>query len=271
MGSHLANILPEAVVYDKNESPHIQNKLIKGDILDRKMLFHSLKGFDTVYHLAALADLDKSWNNPKYTIHVNVLGTWNVLEACRLNGVKNFYFASSLYADSDVGSLYGYTKKMGELFVKAYHQQCGLNYCILRFVTLYGTRADETNSIHRFLKQALEGEIKYYGTGEEIREYIHVRDACKMIKDTPCENQTLMITGHQRLKVKEVLDMIAEMVKGTIVTLHQKNSLAHYNTISTRLTDSVKKVFPTTTEDFGSSLIEIMEEINEGSDKIHTP
>src|SRR3990167_10263217 len=94
LGSHITDALSEAghevTIYDKTTSPYLKDtqKIIIGDILNRRLLFQVMKRIDIVFHLAALADINITWSNPRETIKINVLGTLNVLEAMRLNGTK---------------------------------------------------------------------------------------------------------------------------------------------------------------------------------------
>ena len=254
IGKHLMKELRNVKTYDIKDGQ---------DIRDHKKIFEAMKGIEEVYHFAALADIDKAWYKPSKTVIMNVVGTCNVLEAARLNGVKRFIFASSLYADSDKGGLYGATKNMGELLVKSYSQYCGMEYVILRFGTIYGPQSGEDNSIRRLLKQALTRRINYHGTGDEVREYIHVRDVARIIANlNDYRNDTLMITGSQRIKLKDVLSMIEEITE-TKVKYSQKKSLSHYNQVSQSYKrEPIRRVFPKEPEDFGNSLVEILEEID---------
>src|SRR5204862_3931212 len=95
-----------------------------------------------------------------------------------------------------------------------------LEYTILRYGSLYGPRASETNSLRRYIRQALEsGKISRTGDGEELREYIHVLDAAESSVQAlgdDFRNRYLLITGMQPLKVHEVIGMIREIMGQTI-------------------------------------------------------
>ena len=274
MGSHIADTLSEKnykiILFDKIPSAfrNKNQKMVVGDILDRKKLFRALRGIEVVFHLAALADLDKAWKNPRETMKTNVLGTTNVLEAARLNGVKRFIFASTLYCGSRAGSLYRVSKQAGEELIKTYHEYCGMEYIILRFGTIYGTRATDSNSIGGLLKQALTGTIKYYGTGEEVREYIHVRDAAKICTELLGDKyvgDTLILTGYHRFKLKEILEMINEILGSKVkIEYYPQENKAHYKQVPyAYISKQPKRIIPDTCADLGASLVEIMEEINE--------
>ena len=281
LGSHVADALTnaghEVVIYDAIESAYLlpQQTMVVGNILDRKLMFQTLKRIDMVFHLAALADINITWDNPYETMKVNVLGTTNVLEACRLNGVKKVIFASTIYVASHTGELYRTSKHSGELLVKAYRDYCGLDYVIIRFGTLYGTRSKPNNSIHRLLKEALDtGIINYYGTGNEIREYLNVKDAgamCTKLLDDKYVNQTLILTGYHRTKLTDLLDMINEILgKKITINYFPKNSKAHYEQVPySYMPEAVQRLVPETYTDFGGGLVDMLKEIDKEEERGH--
>ena len=222
LGSHVADALSErghdVVIYDLKPSPYAsdaQSQII-GSVLDLDALGVAMKGCGAVYHLAAIADLDDAIKMPLETVEVNILGTANVLEQARRNEVERFVYSSSIYVYSDHGSFYRTSKRAGELLVEDYRKQYGLAYTVLRFGSLYGPRADEHNSVFRMLSQALnERCIDYSGSGDEVREYIHVLDAAAAaadMLDAEFKNESISLTGHERMKTREMLEMINEMM-----------------------------------------------------------
>jgi UDP-glucose 4-epimerase len=106
------------------------------------------------------------------------------------------------------------------LFIESYNKVFGLDYTILRYGSLYGLRCDERNWIYKVLKQALlEKKITREGDGEEIREYIHVQDAARLSVDILAEeykNRCVTITGNEQIKIKDLMVMIKEILKGQI-------------------------------------------------------
>ena len=274
LGSHIADALTDAgcdvLIFDLKTSKYLKKnqKMHTGDILDANGLNRAMKDVDIVFHLAALADVDVAHNKPFEAMRINVLGTTNVLEAARINRVNRVIFASTIYVYSRTGSFYRVSKHSCELLLEAYHERYGLDYTILRFGTLYGTRANESNSIFRYLKEALlTGKIRFKGTGKEVREYIHVLDAaqiCVKILDDQYKGQTLILTGHNRMKFVDVLDMINEILNNKIkITIEPKQSMSHYmQTPYSYLPRIGKKIITNTYCDLGQSLVEILDEIN---------
>ncbi|MFA5370131.1 MAG: NAD(P)-dependent oxidoreductase, partial [Candidatus Omnitrophota bacterium] len=187
LGSHISDALTKAghhvVIFDKKKSAFTKpgQRMVVGDILDAEPLFRAMKNMDAVFHLAALADVDEACDRALDTMKINILGTTNVLEAARRNKVKRVIFASTIYVYSRTGSFYRVSKHACELLLEAYNERYGLNYTILRFGTLYGTRANSSNSVFRYLQEAFKtGKIEFKGTGQEIREYVHVVDAANI-------------------------------------------------------------------------------------------
>jgi UDP-glucose 4-epimerase len=276
LGSHIADALTDAghkvTIFDIKESPYLREgqDMVVGDILDQDDLVRRMKGMDIVFHLAALADLDTAHNSPHETMKINVLGTTNVLEAARANNVNRVVFASTIYVNSRTGSFYRVSKHSCELLFEGYNERYDLDYTILRFGTLYGPRANENNSVFRYLKEALEtGKIEFKGTGKEVREYIHVRDAarvCTKILGEDFNGKTLILTGHHRMRLEEFLNMVKEILdnrnRKIDVTTNPKESEAHYvQTPYSYIPRVGEKIVTNTYCDFGQSLVEILDEI----------
>ncbi len=226
LGSHAAETLSQAghrvVVFDAQPSAYLRpnQEGVVGDILNADQVAAAIKGCDVVYNFAGIADIEEANTRPLDTVRVNVLGNTILLEAAAREKVQRFVFASSLYVYSESGAFYRSSKQACELLIDNYRQAFGLPYTILRYGSLYGDRADERNWIYRILKEAVtEGRIIHYGDGEEIREYINVRDAARYsvsILSQEYENQHVIISGHQAIRSRDLLTMIKEMMGGKI-------------------------------------------------------
>jgi UDP-glucose 4-epimerase len=226
LGSHIADALGAAghqvTVFDRSPSRWLRpdQTMVVGSILDAQATNAVVKGSDAVYHLAAVADLDETLTSPREAVEVNVIGTLNLLEAARLCRLKRFVFASSIYVYSNQGSFYRTTKQACENLIHDYHERFGLDYTVLRFGSLYGPRADRSNAVYRMLTQALnERRMEYYGSGQEVREYIHVLDAASLSVDVlepEFVNQYIHLMGHERMTSRDMLTMISEIMGGDI-------------------------------------------------------
>ena len=187
IGSHVADALEKqgynVVLFDAVLSKYRsknQEEFI-GDILTLDDIDKAMEGCDIVYHFAAQADIDSSSIGPTQTIQTNIIGTQNVLEVAKQKKVKRLLFASTIYVYSELGSFYKVSKQACEKMIEEYQKEYGLNYTILRYGSLYGPRANEFNSISNMLTQALQDKkIVRRGDGEEIREYIYVKDAAQL-------------------------------------------------------------------------------------------
>ena len=180
-----------------------------------------------------MADIGEAIERPRAAVEVNVMGTVNVIEAARAHGLRRFVFASSIYVYSNQGSFYRTTKQACENLLHDYHERFGLDFTVLRFGSLYGPRADRNNGVFQLLSQALtQRRIDHYGTGEEVREYIHVLDAAAMSVDVLAPefaNQFIHLTGRERMTSRDMLKMISEILGGNIELNFQATSpIGHY-------------------------------------------
>jgi UDP-glucose 4-epimerase len=192
----------------------------------------------------------------------NIIGTQNVLEAARKHEVKRFMFASTIYVYSELGSFYRVSKQSCEKIIEEYQREFDLDYTILRYGSLYGSRANEFNFIANSILQALKNKkIVRRGDGEEIREYIHVKDAARLSLDAiddKFRNKHLIITGHQQIRVKDLLIMIKEIFGGEIeIEFGDEKELHHYEITPYNYKPQIaKKIISDTHYDLGQGLID---------------
>lgn len=275
LGSHVADALCEAghqvTIFDRQESPHRrpEQEMVIGDLMDQELLHQATAGHDVVYHFAGIADIDECAQRPTDTARINVLGTVQLLEACRQAAVQRFVFASSAYVFSDSGYFYRSSKRACESFIDDYANLFGLKYTCLRYGSLYGERADENNSIFRLLRQAVqEGKITYRGQGDELREFIHVRDAAKSsveILKPEYENSHIILTGNEKMRYLELLEMIKEILghRITIETIPSERK-AHYKITPYNFSPKLgKKLVANPHIDMGQGLLLCMADIYE--------
>jgi UDP-glucose 4-epimerase len=221
LGSHVADILSEegfqVVIFDLEHSRYIRNdqKMVIGSILNRDLIREVIKGAKFVYHFAAIADIKEAQEKPVETIEINILSTTYILDACREYGVQRFIYGSTIYVYSEHGSFYRSTKQASELIIENYKKIYSLNYTILRYGSLYGPRANHFNFINKVIIQALkQRKIVREGNGEELREYIHIKDAARAsveILSKEFRNANIMITGTKSMRIRDLLAMIKEI------------------------------------------------------------
>ena len=274
IGSHVADRLTEVgydvTIFDLKPSPYLLpgQEIIIGDILDKKAVSDAVKGCDYIYNFAGMADLDAATTEPLKTIEQNIVGTAILLEATLKSRAKRFIQASTIYVYSDTGGFYRCSKQAAELYVEEYNRKFGLEYTILRYGTVYGPRADSRNSIYRYLKQALdEGRIDCGGTGDETREYIHVRDAAQLSVDILADkyrNKQVIITGHHPMRLRDMLYTIREILSNRIEINFEasKSDTPHYNITPYSFVPKIgRKLVTHEYVDMGQGLLECISEI----------
>jgi UDP-glucose 4-epimerase len=166
-----------------------------GDVADADTMAAAMQGVERVFHLAALADIVPSIQNPEGYFRSNVVGTFTTLQAARAAGVKRFvYVASSScygipdsYPTPETAEIrpqypYALTKWLGECQVMHWAQVYGLPALSVRFFNIYGPRARTSGTYGAvfgvFLAQLLAGKpLTIVGDGEQTRDFTYVSDA----------------------------------------------------------------------------------------------
>ncbi len=222
LGSHVADKLVDdgylVKIFDREPSRWLKKnqEMIVGDLLSPVQVEKAVAGANVVYNFAALADLNEGLSKPIETIQVNVLGNAYVMDACRKQGVKRFVYASTIYVHSRDGGFYRCSKQSAEHYVEEYQRAYGLDFTILRYGSLYGPRAGKGNGLYNIVKKALEsGVVRYQGSAEALREYIHVEDAARAsvaaLGDSFC-NESVVLTGQESMRVLDLLKMLTEIL-----------------------------------------------------------
>ncbi|MGI6486220.1 MAG: SDR family oxidoreductase [Tepidanaerobacteraceae bacterium] len=203
IGSNLVDRLIEeghkVVVIDNLSRGEINNvhsraKFYHQDICSTKIryIFRKEK-IDIVYHGAAQIDVQKSIKDPMFDCDVNILGTVNVLEACKEANVEKIIYSSSAavygkpkYLGIDENhpinpiSFYGISKYIPEYYLRVYNALYNLDYTILRYANVYGIRQkpnSEGGVIAIFLNKLLKNESPIiFGDGDATRDFIFVED-----------------------------------------------------------------------------------------------
>jgi len=282
LGSHVADQLSEAGhqvrIYDLVESRwrRADQEMIVGDLLDSHRLKEAVLGSEAVYNFGAVADLNLARDLPIKTVEVNILGNVQVLEACRLNGIKRFIYASTVYVYSREGGFYRCSKQAAEHYVEEYFRTYGLDYTILRYGSLYGPRADATNGLLRIVRTALEtGVVRYEGSQDALREYIHVEDAARAsvaALGPDFRNQSVVLTGQEPMRVMDLLKMIAEILGiPDSVEFIEGSQPGHYVRTPYAYEPKLgRKYMPPMHVDLGQGLLQLIGEIRANMTKLST-
>ena len=189
----------EELEYNKivNGGNNIQFVLL--DIQDAGNLnsLFAIQKFDIVIHLAAQAGVRYSITNPRDYIDSNIIGFYNILEACRIFPLQHLVFASSssVYGNADVVpfsenqntdfpvSFYAATKKSNEVMAHSYSELYKMKITGLRFFTVYGPWGRPDMAPTLFAKAGMEGKpIKVFNEGNQSRDFTYIDDIVQGIQ-----------------------------------------------------------------------------------------
>lgn len=170
--------------------------LVRGDTLDRDVLARAMEGCDTVFHLAANADVRFGTDHPRRDLEQNTIATWNIVEAMRLTGARRVAFSStgSVYGEPAVfptpeqapfpvqTSLYGASKLAAEGLIQAYAEGFDVRAFIFRFVSILGERYSHGHVVD-FYRQLREhpDHLHMLGDGRQRKSYLYVADCVTAI------------------------------------------------------------------------------------------
>ena len=186
-------------------------EFVQGDVLDEELVRRSLEGCDTVFHLAANADVRHGLDHPRRDLEQNTIATSVLLEAMRAVGVHRIAFAStgSVYGEPEVfptpetcpfpvqTSLYGASKLAGEGLIQAYAHGYGFVGVIFRFVSILGERYTHGHVFDfcRSLRQD-PSRLRVLGDGRQEKSYLYVGDcvsAMKLATEQPLDSGAVRI------------------------------------------------------------------------------
>lgn len=205
---------------------------VRGDILEQESLLRAAHGAGVIVHLAANTGVLASVEEPAADCRVNVLGTLNVLEACRQAGVRRFVFASSGAPIGDAAappiheelpprpvSPYGASKLAGEGYCSAYFSTFGIDTVALRFGNVYGPGSTHKSSVvAKFIRRALDGQpLEIYGDGGQTRDFIYVGDLLDAVQKAATVEgvggEIFQIASSRETSVTELTDLLVAVLR----------------------------------------------------------
>ncbi|CAM4215259.1 dTDP-glucose 4,6-dehydratase [Geobacillus stearothermophilus] len=214
----------------KDVENHPNYTFVKGDINNRELVDYLVKTheIDVIVNFAAESHVDRSITDPDIFVKTNVLGTQALLDVAKANHIKKYVQISTDEVYGTLGetgyfteetplapnSPYSASKAGGDLLVRAYHETYGLNVNITRCSNNYGPYHFPEKLIPLMITNALEGkELPIYGDGQNIRDWLHVKDHCAAIdlvihKGRPGE--VYNIGGHNERTNNEIVHLIVE-------------------------------------------------------------
>ncbi|MFX0152235.1 MAG: NAD-dependent epimerase/dehydratase family protein [Candidatus Hodarchaeota archaeon] len=236
IGSHIVDKLIE----EGNETrvidtipPHRNDvKYFNANICQFEELHEALKNLNVLYHLAAVSNVNHYAAKPIYSTEVNIIGTMNLLEACRQYDVDRFIFASTVWVygaspnsfiteDSLIslrgaGHPYTSSKIASELLIQDFASLYGQKFTILRYGIPYGPRARKGTVIPIFVKKALAGEpLTIFGDGNSGRNFIYVEDLAEgnvCALSEKAENQVYNIDGLEEITLNRIAETIIDIL-----------------------------------------------------------
>lgn len=222
IGSHLIDRLladgHTVTVLDDLSSGHRENlhpaaQLVQGDVADGTLVTRLAAGADAVFHLAAIASVERCEREPEHAYRTNVLGTEQVLSAAALAHIPVVYASSAaVYGDNPALPLredeqpaplgaYGNHKLENERTAARYAASHGLKSVGLRFFNVYGPRQDPRSPysgvISKFMALASACQpLTFFGDGEQTRDFIYVADiVALLLAAQPHAGEALVFNG----------------------------------------------------------------------------
>lgn len=189
--------------------------------------------FDAVVHLAAIADLRKTQEDPYSCFRINDVGTLNMLELSLRKNVERFVYASSAnvygapsklpVTESDPISPrvpYDYSKVVGESLAMAYYAAKKLPVTVTRSWLLFGENDLPNRAVPRFIRSALKGErITLYNGGKDTTAPTHAANYGKlvytMLKDDRCIGQAFNFGGERAVSIRELAQVVKSLTGST--------------------------------------------------------
>lgn len=232
---HAVCVLDNFSTGQRSNLPLMDSRLrvIEGDIRDTTVVAQAIESVDAVVHLAAVASVQASVDDPLGTHAVNLVGTINLLEAARKQGIKRFVFASSAAVYGDVQTLpvtedaplapltpYATDKLSSEYYIDFYRRQHGLQPAIFRFFNIFGPRQDPTSPysgvISIFMERAIADlPMTVFGDGQQSRDFVYVADLVTLLSQAAESEheftEPLNVGNGQGINLQQLLAIITEL------------------------------------------------------------
>ena len=183
--------------------------------------------YDVVFHMAAIARIQPSFERPEDYINTNFQGTYNIVKYCTRKNIPLIYAGGSSHHSGKFKNPYTFSKDLGEDIIKLYQKHFELQATIVRFYNVYGpyqlTEGGYTTLIGRWLNNINKGiQCEIYGDGNKRRDFTHVNDIIKgltMVMDQNAYGYTFELGKGKNHSVLDVAKMF------NIKPVHKKNKL----------------------------------------------
>ena len=218
---------------------------VLGDVRDKNIVNNLVKDNEIVLHFAAIAPLPDNQKDPNDSYQNNVIGTINVLEACRKFGTKKFVLASTsaVYENNDNDILtedlhirptltYAVSKQSAEQISLGYHDCYGVPVSIVRFFNVYGPHQDYKRKFPPLMgyvtrELVLNRAPVLHSDGLQRRDYIHVNDVCKLVEcvinNQASIGEVFNACSSTTWSVREIFDLCAERVQSDLTPVFRES------------------------------------------------
>ncbi|MGX7059005.1 dTDP-glucose 4,6-dehydratase [Vagococcus humatus] len=227
---------------------HPNHHFVKGNITNRELVRHLVEEYhiDTVINFAAESHVDRSIRHPEIFVETNVQGTLALLDVTKELGLAKFLQVST---DEVYGSLgaegyftestplapnspYSASKTSADLLVRAYYETYGLNVNITRCSNNYGPYQFPEKLIPLMIGNALDGKnLPVYGTGENVRDWLHVYDHCQaidLVLHKGKKGEIYNVGGHNERTNNQIVDLIIDkLAVDTSLKTYVEDRLGH--------------------------------------------
>ncbi|UCJ18359.1 NAD-dependent epimerase/dehydratase family protein [Pseudomonas sp. MM211] len=254
---------------------------IEGDVADAGLVSRAVAGCGAVVHLAAVASVQASVDDPVSTHQSNFIGTLNICEAMREHGVRRVVFASSaaVYGNNGEGQAidentakapltpYAADKLASEHYLEFYARQHGLEPAIFRFFNVFGPRQDPSSPysgvISIFTQRAQQGlPISVFGDGEQTRDFFYVADLVELLQQALDAKQVAQgavnVGWNETVSLKQLLAQIGELLGGLPAVTHldsRAGDIRHSRADNGRLSEHYQLPAQTTLRDGLAALL----------------
>lgn len=236
-------------------------ELVVGDVADADTVQRAVQGCRAVVHLAAVASVQASVDDPVGTHQSNLVGTLNLCEAMRDAGIRRVVFASSaaVYGNNGEGepigedtpkaplTPYAADKLASEHYLDFYRRQHGLEPAVFRFFNIYGPRQDPSSPysgvISIFTERAQKGlPIAVFGDGEQTRDFVYVGDLVEILVQalelSEVQEGAVNVGLNQATSLNQLLEAIGDVLGGLPAVSYQaarQGDIRHSRADNTRL------------------------------------
>lgn len=216
-----------------NLPAHPLLEFVLGDIRDKQLVTETARGMQAIVHLAAVASVQASVDDPTGTHETNFDGTLYLLEAARKENIRRFLYASSaaVYGDNtrlpliedeilNPLSPYAADKLAGEYYLRFYHAKFGIETTAFRFFNIFGPRQDPSSPysgvISIFIERVSRGEpVTVFGDGRQTRDFVYVGDLAQLLVQALSSRQTagqvINVGRGKQCSLLELLDALEKL------------------------------------------------------------